>query len=84
MLSVAGATVESAGVVRCVRRYGACLESALAYCVVDYCGPVALHAWRQPRSPSCSSKRQLAQAKPGCQAFAKAKATGRVDVYTQG
>ena len=53
---------------------GAGLESALAYCVVDYFGsvvPFHKHDWRQPRSPSRSSKRQRTEALPGCWASVK-------------
>ena len=40
-------------------------------------------ACRQPRLPTCSSQRQLARQRPGgC--LRKAKASGRVDVHTQG
>ena len=70
MISVAGEIVERAVAVRCVRRFGAGLESALAY----YFGFVALiheHDWRQPRSPSHSSKRQRTEALPGCWASVK-------------
>ena len=53
MISVSGEIVESAVAVRCVHRFGAGLESALAYFVVVYFGLVALfheHDWRQPRA----------------------------------
>ena len=69
MLSVAWALVERVSVVRCVRSYVAGFESTFAYCVVVNCAPVVpFHelTCRQPRSPTCSSKRQLAQAVPGC------------------
>ena len=74
MISVAREIVERAVAVRCVRRFGAGLESALAYCVVVYFGLVALfheHDWRQPRSPSRSSKRQHTEVLRGCWASAK-------------
>ena len=52
-----------------------------------YCGLVALFhelTRRQPRSPTCSSKRQRTETLPGCRASVKAKGSRRVDVYTQG
>ena len=79
---VAGEIVESVTAMRCGRRVGVGLESSLAYCVVVYFGLVApfhKHDWRQPRSPSRSSKRQRTEALPGCW-----WASGRVDVYTRG
>ena len=81
MLSVARALVEFASWVRRVRSHVAGLESAIAHCVVALYHELTR---RQPRSPTCSSKRQRTETFPGCEAFAKAKASGRVDVPTQG
>ena len=86
MLSVACALVERASLVRCVRSYVAGLESAIAYCVVVYCGLVALfrsHGGSRVRlhaAATGSARRPFLGVGP----LSQAKASGRVDVYTQG
>ena len=65
---------------------GACFEREVSYGTAIGCALVVAHyvsGCRQPRLPTRSSQRQLARQRPGVR-LRKAKASGRLDVYTRG